>query len=217
MLLLHELHHRVINEFAAVIGFVSLAAVQSSSDEVKAALSGVTELLKQYADVHRALQMPPDGDSLIDVAAYLARLCLSISRSKLDHRKINLIFSAQSLLLHAERCWRLGMVVYELVTNSARHAYENHSGEIRVALWRDGEFVKCSVQDGGSSAASFKAGRGLRIVDGLSKTFGGRFKQTFGRRGSKSLLVFPQESEHTFDRGPSSTVCLSRDSYSLVM
>ena len=43
--LLHELNHRINNEFAAAISVVSLAAARSGNDEVKAALSGVAELL----------------------------------------------------------------------------------------------------------------------------------------------------------------------------
>jgi two-component sensor histidine kinase len=83
--LLHELNHRINNEFAAAIGVVSAAAARSSNQKVKAALTGVRELLHRYADVHRALQMPED-DAPLDVAAYLQRLCVSISRSKLDAR-----------------------------------------------------------------------------------------------------------------------------------
>ena len=42
--LLHELNHRINNEFASAIGAVSLAAARSSSDLVKVALTGVAEL-----------------------------------------------------------------------------------------------------------------------------------------------------------------------------
>src|ERR1700728_2693588 len=91
-ILLHELNHRINNEFAAAISFVSLAAARSENDEVKTTLSGVAELLHQYADIHRALQMP-ECDMLIDAAAYLRELCRSISRSQLDGRKIQLVLA----------------------------------------------------------------------------------------------------------------------------
>jgi two-component sensor histidine kinase len=58
--LLHELNHRINNEFAAAISAVSVAAARSSDRAVKAALSGVGELLHRYADVHRA---PADAGS----------------------------------------------------------------------------------------------------------------------------------------------------------
>jgi two-component sensor histidine kinase len=209
--LLHELNHRINNEFAAAISFVTVAASRSSNEEINSALTGVAELLHRYADVHRLLQMP-DHDTPVDAAAYLRQLCLSISRSRLDAREISLVLSAQSLRLQAERCWRLGMIVHELISNAARHAFANRGGAIRVAVWQDGAFVKCSVQDSGSVTASIQPGHGLKIVNSLSRALGGRFRQTFGVQGSKSLLVFPHDGEpmvshdaEAFGEGPSLT------------
>jgi two-component sensor histidine kinase len=133
----------------------------------------------------------PDHDTPVDAAAYLRQLCLSIRRAQLDDRKIRLVLSVQSLQLQAERCWRLGLIVHEIINNAARHAFAGGSGEIRVAVWRDDAFVRCSVQDSGSAAADIQPGRGLKIVHDLSNALGGQFKQSFGPQGSRSLLVFP--------------------------
>jgi two-component sensor histidine kinase len=189
-MLLHELNHRINNEFAAAISGIALAATRSGNDEVKAALSRVAEQLHQYADVHRALQMP-EYDTPIDAAAYLGRLCRAISGSQLDSRKIQLVLAAQPLWLPAEQCWRLGMIVFELVTNAARHAFSGNQGKIEVELLRVGVFARCGVSDNGSAAAAVAPGRGLKIVDALSKSLGGRFVQKFGAHGSKSILAFP--------------------------
>jgi len=104
--------------------------------------------------------------------------------------------------LQAERCWRLGMIVHELISNAARHAFGNRGGAIRVAVWQDGAFVKCSVQDSGSVTNSIRPGHGLKIVNSLSRALGGRFRQTFGVQGSKSLLVFPCDSEPVSAESP---------------
>ena len=66
--LLHELNHRINNEFASAISVVSRAAARSSNNAVKLALTNVTELLHRYAEVHRALQVP-EPNTTIDVAA----------------------------------------------------------------------------------------------------------------------------------------------------
>jgi len=189
-LLLHELNHRVNNEFAAAISVVSLAAARSGSNDVKTALSGIAVLLHQYADVHRALQMPKD-DVVLNAEAYLRQLCLSISRSYLDHRRIKLVLAAEPLRLEADRCWRLGMIVYELIINAARHAFSDDAGEIRIELMRAGGIAQCSVVDNGSGAATATPGRGLKIVNELSKSLGGQIMQKFGPRGSRSILAFP--------------------------
>ena len=188
--LLYELNHRINNEFTSAISAISLAAARSDNPEVKLALTGVTELLHRYVDVHRALQVP-DADTLIDAATYLRQLCLSICRSKLDHMRIDLVYVACPLRLESDRCWRLGMIVYELITNAARHAFAAGGGEIRVELLRAGSFVACKVQDNGSRPKYARTGRGLRIVDKLATTLNGRFEQKFASRGSISMLAFP--------------------------
>ena len=129
--LLHELNHRINNEFASAISAVSLAAAHSDNTEVKLALSVVSELFHSYADVHRALQML-EANRVVDAATYLGQRCPSISRSKLDRLEIHLALAACPLLLRSDRCWRLGVIVYELITNAARHAFSEE--EERYAL-----------------------------------------------------------------------------------
>jgi two-component sensor histidine kinase len=84
--------------------------------------------------------------------------------------KIDLVVAASPLRLQSDRCWRLGMIVYELITNAARHAFANGSGQVRVELWRARKFVECSVTDDGSAPADVQRGRGLTIVHELIKS-----------------------------------------------
>lgn len=86
------------------------------------------------------------------------------------------------------------MIVYELIVNSARHAFSGGEGEIRVELLCAGAVVKCSVTDNGSAAATAVPGRGLKIIDELSKNLGGRFVRKFGSLGSCSILTIPYNS-----------------------
>jgi two-component sensor histidine kinase len=193
--LVEELNHRISNEFFLAMGFVSVAAARSRSDEVKVALSGVAELLHHYATLHQALQIPPDG-APIDAATYLRTLCMSIKRSKLDHMKIDLVLAAPPLVLHSDECWLLGMTVHELITNAARHAFGGSKGEIRVELVRAGNFVDCKVLDNGRAPANVQRGRGLKVLDELMQALGGTLDQTFGASGSVSRIVFPCSSAY---------------------
>jgi two-component sensor histidine kinase len=188
--LLLELSHRINNEFASAIGLVSVAAVRADNTEVKAALDNVVELLHQYANVHRALKMP-DRDVVIDAAEYLETLCRSMSRSKLERSDIKLAFAAGAVWLHSERCWRLGMIIYEFVTNAARHAvFKGMDGQVHVELLRAGGFVKCTVSDNGAAPPRTGLGRGLTIVADLAESLGGYVDHAFAK-GSSFTLVFP--------------------------
>ena len=192
--LLHELSHRINNEFCSAISVVSLSAARSSNKEVKAALTDVTELLHHYAGIHHALRMP-ERHVRRDAAAYLRKLCLSISRSKLDHMRIDLALVGPRLWLRSDRCWLLGMIVYELVTNAVRHAFPGGNGGIRVELLRIGKSVECRVLDNGSAPVNFQPGRGLKIVNELVRALDGRFDQKFGTEGSTSIVTFPSRGE----------------------
>jgi two-component sensor histidine kinase len=189
-LLLDELNHRISNEFASLIAIVSRAAAASGNDEVKRALRGVAQLLHHHAQVHRALR-PPDQETLVNAEGYLSELCNAISRSKLDPLKIDLVLTARPLLLESSRCWRLGMIVSELITNAARHAFAGRPGRIRVELLRAGGFAKCIVSDSGSAAAHIQPGHGLRMVEELTKALDGRFERRFEGAGTTSIVIFP--------------------------
>ena len=112
--LVRELTHRVNNQLASAIDVVTAAAVRAEHPEAKVALGNIADLLQEQANVHRVLTIP-EGDTLVDAAQYLRQLCLATTRSRLEPIGVHLSFRADTLPLEAERCWRLGMAVYELL------------------------------------------------------------------------------------------------------
>jgi two-component sensor histidine kinase/DNA-binding winged helix-turn-helix (wHTH) protein len=189
-LLIGELTHRMNNEFAEAIAVVSFAAARSPNGEVKSALAVVAARLHSYVQVNRCLQIPSQ-DTTIDASAHLRQLCQSISRSRLDYRAIELQFVGRPLQMNSERCWRLGMIISELVTSAARHAFGDRGGKIQVELSRSGPFINCRVADDGSAPEKIRPGRGFAIVDGLIASLDGTINQHFGSGGSVSEMYFP--------------------------
>src|ERR1700681_3692785 len=190
-LLLRELNHRVKNELTSAICKISAKAVLSDSVAVKAALLDVVDLLHQCADVHRALRMPDQG-LLTDTVRYLQQLCFSITKYRLDRLAIRVLFSADDLRLEGERCWKLGLIVSELLTNAARHAqFEARDPELRVELMLAGNLVKCRVSDNGSAPEPIRRGRGLAIIGELASSLGGRVHTSCAAEGSYLLVAFP--------------------------
>jgi two-component sensor histidine kinase len=189
-LLVGELTHRMNNEFAAAIGVLSLAAAHAPSGEVKRVLAEVEARLHSYVQVNRCLQIPSQ-DTVIDASAYLRRLCESIGHSRLDCRGIELQFVGSPLPINSERCWRIGMITSELITNAARHAFADGGGKIRVELSQLGPLAKCRVADDGSAPEEIRPGRGFAIVDGLVAGLGGTINRYFGPGGAVSDMIFP--------------------------
>jgi two-component sensor histidine kinase len=191
-LLVRELTHRINNELASTIGFVSVTAARSTSDDVKVALAAVIEHIHDYARVYRALQMP-SADHWMDSAGYLRELCQCISRAKLQHRGIELVFVECSLLLSASRCWRLGMIVSELIANASRHAFRDGGGRIQVELLNRGAFVECAVTDNGAGSANIRPGQGMKIIRSLVHALGGTIDHRSGAMGTRAILSFPRD------------------------
>jgi two-component sensor histidine kinase len=189
-LLLRELDHRIKNELTSAICAVSAKAVQSDSAMVKAALLDVVDFLHQWADVHRALHMPDQG-RLTDAAKYLQQLCFSITKYRLDCLAIRVLFSADDLQLEGERCWKLGLIVSELLTNVARDAqFDVGHPELRVELMLAGSVVKCWVSDSGSAPEPVRRGRGLAIIGELASSLGGRVHTSCAAEGYSFLVTF---------------------------
>src|SRR5271167_775999 len=190
-LLLRELNHRIGNDLTSAICVVSSKAMHSDSVSVKAALLDVVDLLNHCADVHRALHVP-DQARLTEAAKYLQQLCLSITKYQLDHLAISVLFSADDLKLDAERCWKVGLIVSELLTNVGRHAkFDARLPELRVELTLSGNVVKCKVSDNGSAPEPVRRGRGLTIIGELASSLGGRVHTSCAAEGSSFLLNFP--------------------------
>jgi two-component sensor histidine kinase len=129
---------------------------------------------------------------LTDAASYLQELCFCIAKYRLNRLAIHVLFSADDLRLEGERCWKLGLIVSELLTNVARHAqFDAIDPELRVELMLAGNVVKCRVSDNGSTPEAIRRGRGLSIVGELADGLGGRVDASCAADGACFLLTFP--------------------------
>lgn len=182
MTLLRELNHRINNQFASAINLIAVEAVRAQGAEAKALLSNVVDLLHGCSEVDRALLMP-ERETLIDAAVYFRKLCCALRGALLDRLNIQLTFKSAPLPLQPERCWRLGLILHELVTNATKHAcFDGRSGEIKIKLARADWLVNCVVSDNGSAAtrAGHGQGQGSRIIGALARSLGGRIEHGIG-------------------------------------
>ena len=189
-LLLREFSHRVNDELASAIRLISVAANRSTSNEARAALGAVRHRLQEQARLHHSLQMP-DYTTAIDLAAYLCQLCRAISHSMLEGEGIGLSLSVHPLRLDSERCWLLGMIVFGLVTNAARHAFDRRPGSIRLEVRPTGASIECSVTDNRSSAANSLDGQDLAIIEALAAGLHATVDMQSGPDGARTIIDFP--------------------------
>jgi two-component sensor histidine kinase len=192
-LLLREFSHRINNELASAISLISVVAHRCDSKEARTVLTTVLDRLENYASVQHSLQLP-EYSTTIELTTYMQQLCRAISRSKLEREGIELSLSLYSLRMPSERCWLLGMIVFELITNSARHAFRNKAGSIHVEVYPTETSVACRVTDNGSSEANARPGRGLAIVEALAASMHGTVDAQFGQEGTTTVVNFPRQA-----------------------
>jgi two-component sensor histidine kinase len=197
-----EIVHRIGNEYTSAIASMRLAAAKSSSTEAKAALNRAAGQLGAFATAHRVMQ-PPLAEGVVNLADSLTRLCKAVTLASLQDRGISLSLEVpRLLLLDASRCWRTKLIVGELITNAARHAFATEGGAIKVAVTLAAGQVACEVSDNGAGPATFTPGTGTQLVDSLAAELGGHVQRRFAEHGSTVTLLFPgRPTEATQDDG----------------
>lgn len=194
LVLVAEISHRVINEYSQAIAGIRVAAQRTASGEAQEILANAVTRLLTFAEAHKALQAPRPGDNL-DLAEYLTRLCKAVTAASLQERGIRLILTADCATLSAERCWRVALIVSELITNGVRHGLKNGAGNIRVEVANDGPDISCRVIDDGHGSPKPKPGRGFAVVTGLAEELGGTMRWLFTADGTVAELIFPRTVE----------------------
>jgi two-component sensor histidine kinase len=189
-----ELTHRVLTEYTDAIASLSIAAAGAPDECSGRAIRETMEKLWSYARAHRALQAPL-VDEACQLGDYLSGLCAQLSEASLADRGVRLSVSTEEVRMDSVRCWRVGLIVAELIRNAARHAFGGGAGEIGVALGVTGGTVVCTVSDNGSSRQHMTVGRGRRLVEALAAELGGAVEWIFAASGCRVRLKLPSSIE----------------------
>jgi two-component sensor histidine kinase len=190
--LVEEIGHRVVNEYTEAITLLGATASLAPDKRTRECLTVAAERLTAYVAAHRAL-LPPAGEGAMDLGDYIGRLCSAYSRASLAERRIWISVDTEEIRLASERCWRVGLIVTELVRNAARHGLAGRCGAIAVSLaWRSGR-VTCLVRDNGFAAANAYPGRGLRLAQSLAAELGGSVSWEFSAQGTQARLDLPAD------------------------
>jgi two-component system, chemotaxis family, sensor kinase Cph1 len=191
MLYVREVLHRISNEYTNAISFAHNLAVNSSSQEAKAAAEKITRHLHALADAHRALS-PPPGDEPADLTENLSGLCRAMTSAWLIPEGITLQLAVPGpIFLRSRSCWRACLIVSELIRNASIHASFSDHGRIAVSIDVASGHVWCGVSDDGSPARAYVPGVGTRLVDALANELQGSVERQFGEFGARVTLSFP--------------------------
>jgi PAS domain S-box-containing protein len=156
-MLLKEVHHRVKNNLAAIIGLLDLQGSALDNKPARAALEELSNRIRSMSLVHEQLYQSKDL-SQIDFQDYLDRLIAHLSSSYQRSENIHISVAAKGVKMGLDNAIPCGLLITELVTNAFKYAFpadmpctEAGAGgcEIAVSMQWDGAAYKLVVADNG--------------------------------------------------------------------
>lgn len=191
-LALSEANHRFLNTLAALGGFLRRDFARFDDPAIREAVAAYSKRIQAFASVHRTLGVDTAAE-LVDAAERLARLCAELCAAHLAPRGLYCEFKSDPGLLPHDTCQKLSLIVVELVTNAAKHAFVGRAdGRVSVCLRRTPETWICLVVDNGSGFRQAAAvGDGLSLVRGLARALGGDLRVYSDAGGAIVTLTWP--------------------------
>jgi two-component sensor histidine kinase len=190
-LYLDEITHRTLNDYSIMLAMIRRASSLADQATGLAILDVVAKRLEAGAIAVGALR-PSRGSQFRNLDEDLELLCSSLSASVLADRGIRLTLSAEPVLMEAYRSWQVSLIVSELITNVAKHAFHQlSSGTMLVEARIDGETLSIVVSDDGKAPPRSLPGRGSGIIDALVDDLGGSIVRSYSENGTSVRIRVP--------------------------
>jgi two-component system, sensor histidine kinase PdtaS len=198
---LQEFEHRVFNGLQLVASMLVLQSLRATP-ETAAQLSIAAGRVAAVGRVHKRLHSL-DGQDYVEFKEYLQHLCADLSSLLFEEQAGSaIVVQCANFTLPAALGIPLGLIVNELVTNSAKHAKGNIT--VRVETTSPPSHSLSVSDDGPGLSAVFNPakseGLGMRIVLSLVKEIGGELHVFPGDngRGTRFTVTF-RSSENKAD------------------
>jgi two-component sensor histidine kinase len=181
---LREVHHRVKNNLQILSSLISMQLRSLSDGAERAALEECQTRVQAIAMVHE--QLGAENDASVPFSQYARSLAESVfAATGLSPSQVSLALSIEDgVVLAVGKAVPCGLVLNELVTNAARHAFrDGRRGTIHVELERVAQSgLRLVVADDGAGIELGTRTRlGLRLVRMLAEQLDARLEVESGR------------------------------------
>ena len=193
--LIGEMNHRVKNSLALVAGMLRLQAREDSDPAFAEQLKDATLRVGAIARVHEQLYQTSDVERF-DVGRYIEAICKDLSAS---FAQCEISVEAQpGIVISADRAISSALIVNELVSNAAKHAYHGHgAGRVWVSVAATGvDSFSIAVRDEGGGlpeGLQFGEGKslGARMVRSLAEQLNASLDVVARHPGAEFILTAP--------------------------
>lgn len=193
--LIKEMNHRVKNSLALVASMLRLQAREDSDPSFTERLEDATLRVGAIARVHEQLYQTSDIERF-DVGRYIEAICKDLSAS-FAQCEIH-VQAEPGIVISADRAISSALIINELVSNAAKHAYQSRSaGRVWVAVAATGvDRFSIAVRDEGSGLPEgfeFGRGKGLgaRMVRTLAEQLNASLDVVARHPGAEFILTAP--------------------------
>jgi two-component sensor histidine kinase len=171
--LVKEMNHRVKNSLGLVVSMLRLQARENIDPEFAQQLEDATLRVGAIARVHEQLYQSSDVERF-DVGRYIEAICKDLGAS---FAQCEIHVQAQpGIVISTDRAISSALIVNELVSNAAKHAYQNQgAGSVWVNVATTGvdSFFIAVRDEGGGLPEGFQFGKGkglgARMVRALAE------------------------------------------------
>lgn len=193
--LIKEMNHRVKNSLALVASMLRLQAREDSDPAFAQQLEDATLRVGAIARVHEQLYQASDIEHF-DVGRYIEAICRDLGAS---FAQCEISVQAQpGIVISADRAISSALIVNELVSNAAKHAYDgNGVGRVWVNVAATGvDSFSIAVRDeGGGLPQGFQFGKGkglgARMVRSLAEQLNASLEVVARHPGAEFILTAP--------------------------
>lgn len=186
-----EAHHRMKNTLMLLAASVRRDFKKEKISGLSAAVSRIERRIVAFGQLYHLLSGGGNVEE-ISIADLFEPLCEALSETILEPAAIRCEAAIEDGKLSAAQGHRLGLIVSELVTNAAKHAFpDGEGGLIRVeAFNRDGRWC-FTVTDNGCGATGSLQGTGCRILEGLARSIRAQLHCESGQCGTRVTIMLP--------------------------
>lgn len=193
-LLLREIEHRIKNNFATVASLIEMQRRSVESDDAKKALAAVASRIESIARAHGHLYRGADGIGSVEMRAYVRELGDTLAQALTLQGPITLSSEADDLTVDRDRAVTIGLLINELVTNAAKHAFAGRDrGAVAIEFRRQDNGWRLVVADDGvgfDPAAVSKTGLGQRLVEAFARQANGTLTTETNNTGTRVVVDF---------------------------
>ncbi len=191
-ILVQEASHRVKNSLAILSSMLALKARSSKSADEADALVDASGRVIAVARTHDRLWRDAGGDA-VDLGALFEDLCETLGQ-QLDH--IDIRCDAEPIEVSPDHAASFALLLTELVTNAAKHAYKADGGVVYVRLSSDGAQRLLEVRDDGVGLApdfsietAGEDSLGMSLIQGLTQSVNGTIAIVRGGGGGAAFQI----------------------------